>query len=249
MIPSRRQYPSTLLSVPVHLNALTNSTIKQTKRRVRFNPSVTVQPINCKMSSDSSMYYSMAELDAMSLEAKTDYAKSQEQTTESDTPSSTSLLVVDPALRGLEFKSCPRRVYQKILSTKALLKYQKALASDPLKTNEERLFALAKASSKLSKGATIIAIETARLDSVQVRELQVQARLDSKQVFTYNYLIPIRNESILLTAFPGQKKQRRLSSRASGIDFPNPVQGQKKRRRLSFMDINSIPSRRECVDQ
>lgn len=222
IVPSRRQYPGTLLSVPVHLNALTNSTIKQTKRRVRFNPSVTVQPINCKMSSDQRriMYYNMAELDAMSLEAKTDYAKPKEQTTEPDTPSSTSLLVVDPALRGLEFKSCPRRVYQKILSTKALLKYQKALALDPLKTNEERLFALAKASSKLSKGATIIAIETARLDSVQVFN-------------NYDYLIPISNESILLTAFPGQKKQRRLSSKASEIDFPKPVQGQNKRRRLS----------------
>ena len=89
MIPSRRQYPGTLLSVPVHLNALTNSTIKQTKRRVRFNPSVTVQPINCKMSSDSSMYYSMAELDAMSLEAKTDCASELTKSPATTAPPST----------------------------------------------------------------------------------------------------------------------------------------------------------------
>lgn len=221
-IPSQRQHPVTMLSIPVHLNALTSNSAKPTKRRVRFSPSVTVQPIDCKMTQfeSSNSFYSMAELDAMKLEAKALYAKPRDQSIDLDTPSSTSRLV-DPMLRGFELKSCRRRVWQKVLSTNALLKYQQALASDPLNTKEERLLALAAASSKLSQSATLTAVETARLDSIQA--------------FSYDYLVPINNEPVLVTPFLGQKKRRRISSEATEVltrNFPKPDPGQKKRRRL-----------------
>ena len=79
-------------------------------------------------------------------------------------------LEADPALRGFERYLYPIRVRNKVLARKAMLKYQKNLNATPNKTSEYKLQLLAAASAKLSQWAKLVAIETARHDSLRVYE-------------------------------------------------------------------------------
>ena len=189
------QYPPPMGSIPVHLNAFT--TAKQSKRRVSFKPTVTVQPIDCRMAQEekSRLYYSKEELNTFLLEVKAIHTLSKGL----PDPSSTSgahattrdcmlALEADPALRGLELYLCPIRVRNKVLAEKALLKYHKNLNANPnLLASEEKLQSMAATSAKLSHWSNLVAIETARLDSLRVYE--------------GGYLIPI-NEPVDISLFP-----------------------------------------------
>jgi len=203
-----RQYecPATMKSIPVHLTAFT--TVKQSRKRLRFQPTVKVQPIDCRMTKEekSRSYYSKNELEAFSLEVKAIHALSKKLPDASSAcvcgvhATSRDCMIgleADPDLRGLDRYLCPTRVRNKVLSQKDLLRYHKQLNVNPNKTSEEKLQSLAAASAKLSQWSTMVAMETARLDSLRAYE--------------GDYLISI-NDPVDISPFPATIKRRRVTS-------------------------------------
>jgi len=206
MMAHRYQGPATMRSIPVHIAAF--ATVKQSRKRLRFQPTVTVQPIDCRMTEEekSRSYYSKNELKAFSLEVKAILALSNNLPDASSTCTcgahATSRdcvigLEADPALRGLERYVCPTRVRNKVLAQKSLLKYHKQLNVNPSKTSEEKLQSLAAASAKVSQWSKMVAKETARLDSLRAYEGE--------------YLIST-NDPVDISSFPATTKRRRVTS-------------------------------------
>ena len=205
----------------------TPTTIKKSSRRIRFAPAVTVQPIDCTLSPEehSRSHYSKDEMDAFSLDVKKAVSR---------TPSTQSAccivhacegdclvgLEADPALRGIAHYLCPNRVRNKYLVRKALLKYQRSLNAvqhpSSGKTNVEKLHSLASASAKLSHWSRMVAMETARLDSLRAYDV--------------DYMIPI-GQPVVVTQFPisiTAKRVRRVTCEDEEVDS----QPQAKQRRL-----------------
>eukprot|EP00579_Thalassiosira_antarctica_P009072 CAMPEP_0201902436 /NCGR_PEP_ID=MMETSP0902-20130614/54954_1 /ASSEMBLY_ACC=CAM_ASM_000551 /TAXON_ID=420261 /ORGANISM="Thalassiosira antarctica, Strain CCMP982" /LENGTH=342 /DNA_ID=CAMNT_0048436437 /DNA_START=187 /DNA_END=1216 /DNA_ORIENTATION=- len=158
MMAHQYQGPATMKYIPVHLTAFT--TVKQSRKRLRFQPTVKVQPIDCRMTKEekSRSYYSKNELEAFSLEVKAIHALSKNLPDASSACGAHATsrdcmigLEADPALRGLERYLCPTRVRNKVLAQKALFKYHKQLNANPNQTSEEKLQSLAAASAKLSQ--------------------------------------------------------------------------------------------------
>ena len=198
---------------------------KSSSRRIRFAPAVTVQPIDCTLTPEehSRSHYSKDEMAAFSLEVKKAV---------SCTPSVQSACCVvhacegdclvgleaDPALRGIGHYLCPTRVRNKYLVRKALLKYKRSLnAVHPSsKTREEKLRSLASTSAKLSHWSRMVAMETARLDSLRAYDI--------------DYMIPI-GEPVVVTQFPisiTTKRVRRVTCEDEEVDSQPPA----KQRRL-----------------
>ena len=122
-------------------------------------------------------------------------------------------LEANPSLRGLELHICPIRVRNKLLVQNFLLKYHRALKCDPTKTNEERQLALAGASAKLNQWSRLVAMET--------------ARVDSQRVYDMDYLIPI-SAPVTILPFPvNTSKKSRVASGHDDIQEPSS-----KKRRL-----------------
>ena len=149
------------------------------KMFVSFSQSVTIQPVE-KLSTTpeekARLYYSKDEMRIFSQEAKATQTLLKRRITpeelsasDDQTPKRDCMLVLeeDVALRGLEFYLCPIRVQNKILANKAMISYMKILHSDCTKTREEKILRLAGASAKLSRWSRLIAMETARLDSLR----------------------------------------------------------------------------------
>ena len=123
---------STILTPEYHT---TPTTMKKSSRRIRFAPTVAVQPIDCTLTPEehSRSHYSKDEMAAFSLEVKKAVSR---------TPSTQSAccivhacegdclvgLEADPALRGIAHYLCPNRVRNKYLVRKALLKYRSGAA-------------------------------------------------------------------------------------------------------------------------
>lgn len=198
--------------------------MKKSSRRIRFAPAVTVQPIDCALTPEehSRSHYSRDEMDAFSLEVK-----AISRTTLSDCCSVHACegdclvgLEADPALRGIAHYLCPNRVRNKYLVRKALLKYQRSLNAvqhpSSGKTNVEKLHSLASASAKLSHWSRMVAMETARLDSLRAYDV--------------DYMIPI-GEPVVISQFPisiPTKRVRRVTCEDEEVDN----QPQAKQRRL-----------------
>eukprot|EP00579_Thalassiosira_antarctica_P018960 CAMPEP_0201952752 /NCGR_PEP_ID=MMETSP0904-20121228/1395_1 /ASSEMBLY_ACC=CAM_ASM_000553 /TAXON_ID=420261 /ORGANISM="Thalassiosira antarctica, Strain CCMP982" /LENGTH=219 /DNA_ID=CAMNT_0048496517 /DNA_START=188 /DNA_END=845 /DNA_ORIENTATION=+ len=202
MMAHQYQGPATMKYIPVHLTAFT--TVKQSRKRLRFQPTVKVQPIDCRMTKEekSRSYYSKNELEAFSLEVKAIHALSKNLPDASSACGAHATsrdcmigLEADPALRGLERYLCPTRVRNKVLAQKALFKYHKQLNANPNQTSEEKLQSLAAASAKLSQWSTMVAMETARLDSLRAYE--------------GDYLISI-NDPVDISPFPATTNEEEL---------------------------------------
>ncbi|KAL9178304.1 hypothetical protein ACHAXT_001732 [Thalassiosira profunda] len=176
------------------------------KRRVTFQSSVTVQPVDCKLTDDekANAYYSKAELDRFSLEVKARVLALR--TLSKALPSASFVCDVHaaardclvgaeahPSLRGLEFHLCPSRVKNKALAQKAFLKYERSIKSDPHASREETLRAVAEASRKLTLWSRQVALETARHDSLRAYDV--------------DYRIPVRNP-VTIVPFPVTKRRR-----------------------------------------
>eukprot|EP00579_Thalassiosira_antarctica_P010268 CAMPEP_0201913986 /NCGR_PEP_ID=MMETSP0903-20130614/4294_1 /ASSEMBLY_ACC=CAM_ASM_000552 /TAXON_ID=420261 /ORGANISM="Thalassiosira antarctica, Strain CCMP982" /LENGTH=206 /DNA_ID=CAMNT_0048449299 /DNA_START=128 /DNA_END=748 /DNA_ORIENTATION=+ len=191
-------------SIVVQLAAFT--TAKQSREKLRFQPTVRVKPIDCRMTKEekSRSFYSRNELKAFSLEVKAIHTLSKILPDASSTCGTHATprdcmigLEANPALRGLERYLCPTRVRNTALAQKALLTYHKQLNVNPNKTSEEKLQSLAAASAKMSQWSKLVAMETARLDSLSSYE--------------GDYLISI-NEPVDTSPFPATTKRRRVTS-------------------------------------
>ena len=196
MIPCQCQGPAATGSAPVHLNAFKSS--RKSNLRLNFDPSITVHPIDCKLTKTEKFnsFYSKDELNAFSLEVRAIRAEMLSavgtHATELDCMFG---LEAEPTLRGLELHLCLIRVRNKKLAQMALLK-KCELNAKSNKTSEERLISLAAASAKLSRWSRLVAMETARLDSLR-------ACAD-------DYMIPII-EPVHIKPFPGTIKRRRVT--------------------------------------
>ena len=204
MMAHQYQDPVTMRSIVVQLATFT--TAKQSREKLRFQPTVRVKPIDCRMTKDekSRSFYSKNELKAFSLEVKAVHTLSKILPDASSTCGTHSTprdcmigLEADPALRGLERYLCPTRVRNKALAQKALFKYHKQLNVNPNKTSEEKLQSLAAASAKVSQWSKMVAKETARLDSLRAYEGE--------------YLIST-NDPVDISSFPATTKRRRVTS-------------------------------------
>ena len=168
MMTHQYQGPATMGSIPVHPTAFT--TVKQSRKMLRFQPTVTVQTIDCRKTEEekSRSHYSKNELKAFSLEVKAIHTLSKKLPDASSTcgvhATSRDCMIgleADPALRGLDRYLCPTRVRNKVLAQKALFKYNKQLNANPNKNSEEKLQSLAAASATLSQWSKLVAMETA----------------------------------------------------------------------------------------
>lgn len=147
----------------------------QSSKRVSFVPTVTVYPIT-KLSGDeddkSRLYYSKDEMNSISLEVK---AKIRELSgavafsSGARTDNQDYILdrTADPTLRGLELHLYPTRVVVKVLAMKSIIEYQSALNADSTKSDHEKMLSLAVSVTKLSQWSNVLAVETARLDSIR----------------------------------------------------------------------------------
>mmetsp|Transcript_27829 Transcript_27829/g.48113 ORF Transcript_27829/g.48113 Transcript_27829/m.48113 type:complete len:225 (+) Transcript_27829:181-855(+) len=206
---SRGPATATMRSIPVHPTTLPTVKHSQSRKRLRFQPTVTVQPIDCRMTKEekSRSYYSKNELEAFSLEVKAIHALSKKLPDASSAcvcgvhATSRDCMIgleADPDLRGLDRYLCPTRVRNKVLSQKDLLRYHKQLNVNPNKTSEEKLQSLAAASAKMSQWSKLVAMETARLDSLRACE--------------GDYLISTNDAPVDISPFPATIKRRRVTS-------------------------------------
>eukprot|EP00581_Thalassiosira_minuscula_P012422 CAMPEP_0183725568 /NCGR_PEP_ID=MMETSP0737-20130205/20758_1 /TAXON_ID=385413 /ORGANISM="Thalassiosira miniscula, Strain CCMP1093" /LENGTH=244 /DNA_ID=CAMNT_0025956591 /DNA_START=213 /DNA_END=947 /DNA_ORIENTATION=- len=193
--------------IPARLNALKASkgherkSDKRPSRRLRFQSTVKVQPVDCKMTKDekSRSHYSKIELKTFSLKVKAIHALSEGLPCGVHTTDKDCMIAVEAntRLRGLELYLCPQRERNKVLAKKALLKYQSKLTADRTKTSEQKALSLASAGAKLSQWARSVAKETARLDSLRA--------------YDGDYLIPI-DEPVDIKPFPVTvKRPRRIT--------------------------------------
>ena len=168
------------------------------KRRLAFQPVVTVHPVPCEMTQaeKSRSFYSPDELGAIAREVNSVRAACKKKMPSDPAGVARSILLEEPALRGFELSVCPIRRRNKALVQKALLKYHQNLRSKPRMTCEENLLSLAKASAKLNVWAMQVAIETAKYDAMQASE--------------GGHAIPIL-KPVDITPFPIATKRRRVT--------------------------------------
>jgi len=172
--------------------------VKQSRKRLRFQPSVKVQPIDCSMTKEEKArsYYTKTEMKAFSSEVKTMMQSSSTCGAHASSAACVVGLESDPSLRGLEQYLCPIRVRNKVLVRKSVLKYHKILTARTDRTSEEKIQCMGSASAKLSQWSRHVAIETARLDSLRA--------------FEGDYLIPI-NAPVDISPFMVPTKRRRVT--------------------------------------
>jgi len=183
-------------SVPVAMSP--TMSLPKKKRSVSFVPLLTVQPVERLPSTREAklrLYYSTDELNAFSVEAKASRTLTNDVDSLSSSCSVNTMkrdcvvgLSPDPPLRGLELYLCPIRVRNKMLAQKALIKYHRNLFGDLAKTDDEKLTSLAAASAKLSRWSRMVAIETARLDSIRAYDVK-------------DYIIPINERALVIEPF------------------------------------------------
>ena len=208
------------------------------ERTVSFAPSITVQPVDklaTTTEEKSSLYYSPDEMASFNQEVKTIRTLTKAQhliATEdvhdgaSSAASSASQskgiilsperLSSNPALRGLELHLLSTRVKNKILAQKALLKYQRGLCYDSSKSSEDRAQCLAAAASRLTRWSTQVALETARMDSMQAYDVD-------------SYRIPLVQCEVIIERFPISMAKKRRVTEEDGQAPSMPMANKRQR--------------------
>ena len=183
------QPSSTVLSTPP-----VNSIKMKAKKRIQMNPTVSVhefdvQPLTKEEKSE--LYYTKDDLDYFMLEVKqiaflhrkTGCIGDQSHNSRSNINSDE-----DDFHRGIEMLIYPQRCQNKLVSRRALLKYQTYLQTKRTDvTPEQKAAAMRVASEKLSAWSHLVAQETARLDSIRAYEADYLIPLDDKQVEFASY--------------------------------------------------------------
>ena len=194
----------------------TNGSIK---KKVSFEPMVTVQVVEKLFSTQderSGLYYSFIELNKYSRKVK----KATQKLLSLVPPKDNQYMLgleSNPSCRGLEQYLYPIRVQNKILMRMCLIKYQRNLMHHHVsakKTDEEKHLCLAALSTELSQWSKSVAMETARLDSLQAWDQR-------------DYNIPICGKSVVISPFPLSRTRKRINAYDEGNSQPP------KRQRLS----------------
>lgn len=191
---------------PNKCNAMSIQTISmqfppKKKKRVSFKPTVVIQPIEplARSQEDKSrLYHSKEEMKAFATEAKSVHILS------SSDPNGACTLGLEayPSLRGLElYLFLGTRVRNQGIAKQAFLRYQHNLNTKTNKAEEEKIMCLSVASQKLSNWSRLVALETARIDSLRVYDGE-------------DYLIPIETDSVDIEPFPAfpPPKRRRVTT-------------------------------------
>lgn len=172
------------------------------KKRVSFSPIITVQPIEIlsKQGDKTKLYYTKDEMKTFASEAKL----VRRLSLSSPSRDGDCMLGLEAAnttsLRGLELYLYPEtRVRNKLAAEHLMLSYHQKLKGNKNKSAEEKIVYLAAACSKLSNWSRLVALETARLDSLLV--------------YDGDYLIPIDTDSFDIAPFPdySASKRRRVT--------------------------------------
>ena len=207
------------------------ATNRSSKTSVRFEPSVTVQPINCRATADEKIrgYYSKEELATISFEAKAICVASKKQRQDAlsrgqqHQHQQQNYILTDHSLRGFELNLCPTRLQNKIVAQKTILKYQQKLNASTNKTSSEKLLKLGAVSAMMGQWSKQVAAN--------------QASLDSLQAYGFGYVIPITETLLQISPFPGTanniKRGRVTSAACSQVDTSMTIKTFAKRRRIS----------------
>ena len=172
-------------------------------------PTVTVHPV-AKLSVNEEdkarLYYSRSDLQSMSCEVKAIIKMPRELSNSSilpngvgaDTENNQHKYIIglegNFAHRGLELYRFPARAINKLLTTRAIMKYHRVLTSDSSLSDSEKSLALGEVSAKLSRWSHRLAVETARQDTIRS--------------FGDDYLIPISEPIVDSTPIPEVKRRR-----------------------------------------
>lgn len=182
---------------------------RNNKKRVTMQSFVSVHPIDqlsSQMTRDekSCLYYSAEDLNGFNLEVKAIRETSTSSTPSSSKPFITAqqCLNVHSTLRGLELHVCTERVRNKHIANRAVMKYQNQFASTPSMTSHQRALCLAGVSAKISKWSSLVALETARLDT-----LDAYGEDDKFLMRNVNIMIPVE-----ITPFPAFKRRVTVDS-------------------------------------
>ncbi len=186
-----------------------------------MNPIVSVyeydaQPLTQEEKSE--LYYTKSDLDYFMLEVK-QIAFLHRETGISGPSHSRSNITSkdDDRHRGIEMLIYPQRCQNKLVSRRALLKYQTYLQTKHTDiTLERKAAAMRAASEKLSSWSHLVAQETARLDSIRAYEADYLIPLDDKQVEFAPY-----HEHTFKRKAPLQEAKRRVTPLAE--DPPRPL--------------------------
>jgi len=177
----------------------------QKRQRVHFQPTVGVRQLTEIRSKQdrSNSYYSREELTSFLHEAKS-VAKLQHMVSgkyaAASTASSKDCLIGpgdDEVFRGFENTIFPARQVNKCLAQRALLKFQRLTNARTDISSDKKPELIAAAYTKLSQWSKLVALETARLDSLRV--------------YGGDYLIPIEEKPVNIKSFPSLKRKKRSS--------------------------------------
>ena len=160
---------------------------RPTSKRIRFQESVRVRVIDCEMTREERAlsFYSNDELKIAqaaavgtitSVRSRSAISTATEDILRGDEEP-------DPVLRGMERYVYPNRRRNKEVIHKVMLKYQAKLKADGTKTEEEKIRLLGACIRKFNMMSMLVAIETARHDSLQA--------------YGSDYLIPISKSADL----------------------------------------------------
>ena len=152
-----------------------------------MNPIVSVHEFDVQRltkEEKSELYYTKNDLDYFMLEVKQIAFFHRETGIVDPSHSSRSNISEDDDHhRGIEMLIYPQRCQNKLVSRRALLKYQTYLQTKRTDiTPEKKAAAMRVASEKLSSWSHLVAQETARLDSIRAYEADYLIPLDDKQV-------------------------------------------------------------------
>lgn len=196
-------------------SAFTPVIFKSSKKRVALQPIVSVHEVEAHpmtKEEKAELYYTKDDLKMINLEVRAIFALSNQlpQTTrttccidnqEESNESSDCILPIgaaDAFLRGLEFCVYPQRFHNKLVAQRALLKYQSHLQMNyPNISPEEKAKAMKTASKKLSAWSKLVALETARLDSLRA--------------YDADYLIPLDDPPVKFSSLPTLPATRKKS--------------------------------------
>lgn len=177
------------------LTELSTPPVKSTKvkKRIQLHPTVAVyefdaQPLTKEEKSE--LYYTKNDLDYFMLEVKQIAFLHRETGCIGDPSHGRSNITSedDDRHRGIEMLIYPQRCQNKLVSRRALLKYQTYLQTKRTDvTPEKKAAAMRAASEKLSSWSYLVAQETARLDSIRAYEADYLIPLDDKQVEFASY--------------------------------------------------------------
>jgi hypothetical protein len=186
----------------IHDSVFTRCTPSK-KKRVSFSRTITVQPIEpfSKQGDKSRLYYNKDEMNTFASAAKfIRILVRSSPSRDGDCMIGLEEAATTSSLRGLELYLFPEtRVRNKMVAERLMMSYQQKLNGNKNKSAEEKIMYLAAACSKLSKWSRLVALETARLDSLLA--------------YDGDYMIPVDTNSFDIPPFPDYSvsKRRRVT--------------------------------------